>query len=69
MEFARPRGSPLADVYEAKGDAEAAQNDNVTNVTRFRQRIEIIGADRTQDAVVVDSHSSNFLEEMKWPQP
>jgi hypothetical protein len=23
MEFARPRGSPLADVYEAKGDAEA----------------------------------------------
>jgi hypothetical protein len=36
MEFARPRGSPLADVYEAKGDAEAAKM--MSPSTRFRQR-------------------------------
>jgi hypothetical protein len=46
MEFARPRGSPLADVYEAKGDAEVAQNDNVTNVTKLGSVDQLIGADR-----------------------
>jgi hypothetical protein len=37
MEFARPRGSPLADVYEAKGDAEVDKM-TMPNV-KARQRI------------------------------